>query len=106
MAENTLGRKIEELGTKKAPSEKKLKTSEIKILGKSYPLRAKVEKIGGFSAHADKYELEKIITQSNLRIKKIGIVHGEEAQSAAFAKRLKQKGYDVVIPELGGTISL
>jgi len=106
MAENTLGRKIEELGTQKTQSAKKSKTPEIKILGKSYPLRAKVEKIGGFSAHADKYELEKIITKSNLRIKKIGIVHGEEAQSAAFAKRLKQKGYDVTIPKLGGTISL
>jgi metallo-beta-lactamase family protein len=106
MAQNTLGRRIEELGTQGIKSGEKMDVPEIKILGKSYPLLAKVEKIGGFSAHADKYELEKIITKSNLRIKKIGIVHGEEAQSAAFAKRLQQKGYDAVIPKPGGTISL
>ena len=106
MAQNTLGRRIEELGTQGIQQGKKMDVSEIKILGKSYPLRAKVEKIGGFSAHADKYELEKIITNSNLRIKKIGIVHGEKAQSAAFAKRLKQKGYDVTVPQPGETISL
>ena len=69
-------------------------------------MRAKVEKISGFSAHGDKHELEKIITGSNLRIKKIGIVHGEEAQSAAFSKLLQQKGYDTFIPKPGDKISL
>ena len=104
MAQNTLGRKIEELGTNIVKSGKKTAPPEIKILGKSYPLRAKVEKIGGFSAHADKHELERIITQSNLKIKKIGIVHGEKEQSAAFAERLRQKGYDVTVPMSGDKI--
>ncbi len=106
MAQHTLGRRIEELGTQDKQSKKNSEPPEIKILGKTYPLLAKVEKIGGFSAHADKHELEQIITSSNLRIKKIGIVHGEEAQSAAFAKRLRQKGYDVDVPKLGGKISV
>lgn len=105
MAENTLGRRIEELGAENAESGNNGEPPEIKILGKSYPLRAKVEKIGGFSAHGDKHELERIITASNLRIKKIGIVHGEEAQSAAFAKRLQEKGYDIFIPGPGDKIS-
>ena len=30
----------------------------------------------------------------------------KEVQSDAFAKRLKQKGYNVVIPKPGGTISI
>ena len=98
MAENTLGRRIEELGAQSVGSGNNGEPPEIKILGKTYPLRAKVEKIGGFSAHGDKHELESIITKSNLRIKKIGIVHGEEAQSAAFSKRLQEKGYDTFIP--------
>ncbi|SDU42533.1 MBL fold metallo-hydrolase RNA specificity domain-containing protein [Desulfobacula phenolica] len=105
MAENTLGRRIQELGFDNIPSGENTEPPELKILGKSYPLLAKVEKIGGFSAHGDKNELEKIITQSNLRIKKIGIVHGEESQSASFAKHLEQKGYDTFIPKPGEKIS-
>ena len=106
MAENTLGRRIQDLGAKTIESGKKGEAPEIKILGKTYPLHARVEKIGGFSAHADKHELEKIITGSNLQIKKIGIVHGEEAQSAEFAKHLRQKGFDTFIPRPGDKISL
>lgn len=101
MAEHTLGRRIEELGAKINESGDKEKAPEIKILGKSYPIRAKIEKISGFSAHADKHELEKIITGSNLRIKKIGVVHGEASQSATFAKRLQQIGYDTIIHKPG-----
>lgn len=101
MAEHTLGRRIQELGLEQKNND----APEIKILGKSYPLKAKVEKIGGFSAHADKHELERIITGSNLNIKKIGIVHGEASQSAAFAKRMKELGYDAVIPAAGEKIS-
>lgn len=106
MAENTLGRRIQDLGLESIESENNGEPPEIKILGKTYPLLARVEKIGGFSAHGDKHELERIITGSNLRIKKIGIVHGEEAQSAAFAKHLYAKGYDTFIPKLGDKISL
>ncbi len=106
MAQNTLGRLIQDIGTREIKPGENIEPAEIKILGKSYPLRAKVEKIGGFSAHADKHELERIISKSNLQIKKIGIVHGEKEQSAAFAERLQQKGYDVVVPMPGDKISL
>ena len=106
MAEHTLGRRIQELGTEGSKSGEAGEPPEIKILGKTYPLRAKVEKIGGFSAHGDKHELERIITGSNLSIKKIGIVHGEKEQSAAFSKHLQQKGYDTFIPKPGDKITL
>ncbi|MCP3872864.1 MAG: MBL fold metallo-hydrolase [Desulfobacteraceae bacterium] len=106
MAQHTLGRRIQELGFENTQTGEKDNAPEIKILGKKYPLRAKVEKIGGFSAHADKHELERIITGSNLRVKKIGIVHGEESQSAAFAKILQQKGYETIIPKPGDKIPL
>lgn len=107
MAEHTLGRRIQELGEAKNSSSgtNKRKAAEVKILGKQYPLRARVEKIGGFSAHGDKHELEKIITESNLRFKKIGIVHGEASQSKAFAKHLNHKGYETIIPKPGESIS-
>jgi len=103
MAENTLGRRIEEFGEAMAQNEKQ-DPPELKILGKTYPLRAKVEKIGGFSAHGDKHELESIITKSNLRIKKIAVVHGEASQSAAFAQTLRSRGHDVVVPKSGDVL--
>ena len=106
MAEHTLGRRIQDLGADVPVPGEAGEAPEIKILGKTYPLRAKVEKIGGFSAHGDKHELERIVTGSNLRIKKIAIVHGEEAQSAAFSTQLQQKGFDTVIPKPGDRITV
>lgn len=107
MAENTLGRRIQELGLNQDQNNDKAGAPpEIKILGKSYPLKAKVKKIDGFSAHADKHELNKIISESNLRIKKIAVVHGEKEQSSAFAQQLRQKGYETVVPVPGDSIVL
>ncbi|MCA1794627.1 MAG: MBL fold metallo-hydrolase, partial [Desulfobacteraceae bacterium] len=106
MAQHTLGRRIEELGTEAAENSSSKNLPEVKILGKTYPLAARVEKIGGFSAHGDKNELDKIITQSNLNIAKIAVVHGEESQSKAFSTHLGQKGYDAFIPAPGDRVAL
>ena len=106
MAQHTLGRRIEEMGMALANGEgASQEHPEVKILGKAYPLKAQVAKIGGFSAHGDKHELERIITGSNLNIKKIGIVHGEADQSKAFEQRLQALGYDTFIPALGDRVA-
>ena len=67
-------------------------------------IKARVVKLGGFSAHADKEEMHRFLKKSNLKIKKIALVHGEEDQSLAFAEELKNGGYNVVVPRLGQTI--
>ncbi len=105
MAQHTLGRRLEELGLPKNGNDHN-NAPEVKILGKSYPLKARVEKIGGFSAHGDRHELMRIITESNLNVKNVAIVHGESAQSEAFARRLKDKGYNAVIPKPGDKIEV
>ena len=104
MANDTLGRRIEELGLKENRTADK--APEVKILGKSYPLRAHVEKIGGFSAHADRHELMKVVPGSNLRVKNIAVIHGEAEQSEAFARRLNEKGYNAFIPKPGDRYKL
>jgi metallo-beta-lactamase family protein len=104
MAQHTLGRRIEELGEQSAEANGS-EVPEVKIFGKSYPLAARVEKIEGFSAHADKHELMRFVTQSNLDIDKIAVVHGEESQSKAFAADLREHGYDAVIPAPGDIVS-
>jgi metallo-beta-lactamase family protein len=60
-----------------------------------------VEKIGGFSAHADKNEMLRLLKTSNLKIKKIALVHGEEAQSTSFAEVLRKEGFNVIVPRKG-----
>ncbi|WP_319577039.1 MBL fold metallo-hydrolase [uncultured Desulfobacter sp.] len=104
MAEHTLGRRIVEFGGQKYSAADK--APEVKILGKGYPLKAHVEKIGGFSAHADRHELMQVVAGSNLRIKNIAVVHGEADQSAAFARRLNEKGYNAFIPKPGDRFKL
>lgn len=105
MAQHTLGRRIEEMG-RANNSNGHQDPPEVKILGKGYPLKARVEKIGGFSAHGDRHELMQVITQSNLNVKNIAIVHGEAAQSQAFAQRLTEKGYNTFIPKPGDKFKL
>ena len=78
----------------------------MKILNKEYPLQAQVVKLGGFSAHGDKQEMQRFLKTSNLRIKKIALVHGEEDQSLAFAQDLQGDGYEVVVPKPGETLAL
>ena len=106
MAANTLGRRILEQGTAYQEGGRKGPPPVMKILNKDYPLEARVVKLGGFSAHADKEEMCRFLKSSNLRIKKIALVHGEEAQSLSFAETLKHEGYDVFVPNVGETMPI
>jgi metallo-beta-lactamase family protein len=63
-----------------------------------------VVKIGGFSAHADKEEMIRFLKESNLSVKKIALVHGEEDQSLAFSDTLNKQGYDTMVPKVGQTL--
>ncbi len=96
MSENTLGRKIVD-GDK-----------EVRILGDWYKVKARVEKIDSFSAHADYKEctdwLNRIDTS---RLKKIFMVHGEKDSQEFFKKYLEDNGYkNVQIVKYGETYDL
>jgi metallo-beta-lactamase family protein len=78
----------------------------MRIFNKEYPLKAQVVKLGGFSAHADKNEMRHFLKASNLNVKQIAIVHGEEDQSLSFAESLKQDGYAVTVPQVGEPLRL
>jgi metallo-beta-lactamase family protein len=106
MAEHTLGRRIEEQGLAYEAAGRKGDAPLLHFMNKTYPLMARVEKIGGFSAHADRNEMLRLLKTSNLRIKKIALVHGEEAQCGAFAEFLTKEGYRVVIPRRGQSLRI
>jgi len=106
MAENTLGRRILESGELYESSGRKGDPPLLKFLNKTYPLKAHVVKIGGFSAHGDRSEILSFLNKANLRLKKIAVVHGEEEQSLSFEKFLTAEGYSVFTPHRGETIHL
>jgi metallo-beta-lactamase family protein len=104
MAENTLGRRIEDLGLDYERSGRRGEAPIVRFFNKEYPLKARVAKIGGFSGHADQAEMLRFLKQSNLRIKRIALVHGEEAQALHFSDRLQSEGYAVTVPRRGETL--
>jgi metallo-beta-lactamase family protein len=106
MAQNTLGRRIEDLGRAYDQSGRRGQPPTVKFFNKDYPLRAHVAKIGGFSGHADKAEMLRFLKQSNLRIRKIALVHGEEQQALHFAESLQGEGYTVMVPRRGETVKV
>ena len=92
----TLGRRLVE------------RQSIIKIFGEEYHLRARVETINGFSAHADRNELLDYVRQLGPdRLKSIFVVHGEEASSLALADGLQGLGVEqAIVPTLGEAFEL
>lgn len=104
MARHTLGRRIQDQAEAYAGAGKKGDPPVVRIFNKDYPLKAQVVKLGGFSAHGDKIEMLRFLKESNLKIGKIALVHGEEEQCLAFAETLKEEGYAVVVPRAGETV--
>ncbi|NHK32538.1 MAG: MBL fold metallo-hydrolase [Asgard group archaeon] len=76
-AKGTLGRQIVN-GDKK-----------IEIYDREIPVRAKIENIRGFSAHADRKELKEHISKIDKPPLKTFVVHGEADQSLTFAAELR-----------------
>jgi metallo-beta-lactamase family protein len=46
----------------------------------------------------------RFVRESNLSIKKIALVHGEEEQALAFAETLRAAGYEVAVPYHGQSL--
>ena len=87
-AENTLGRDILD-GHK-----------HVRIFGEECPVKAKIAKITGFSAHADKQELCDWLETNQTKPRHVFVTHGEVRASHAFARLLKQKyGWVATVPK-------
>jgi metallo-beta-lactamase family protein len=79
----------------------------VKIHGKQVPIKATIETISGFSAHADYNEILAWLIGFNRPPLKTFIVHGEPESSKAMADRIKKVlGWEVAIPEFGQTFDL
>jgi metallo-beta-lactamase family protein len=75
-------------------------TDEVRIYGKQYPVKSRIEKINGFSAHADRNELLRWLSGLESEPSCIFITHGEPEACSALADHIKeQKNWNVTVPE-------
>jgi len=73
---------------------------EVRIHGQMHPVKAGVEQIRGFSAHADRDELFAWLSQLKKPPKKLFVVHGEPESAKAFGDFVREKkGWEVLVPE-------
>ncbi len=95
-AEHTLGRRIAE------------RQEQVPIFGELYSLKAHVESIEGYSAHADRDELLRYIQELQpSRLRQVWIVHGEEEASLEFERTLHQAGIGpTLVPTPGQTVTI
>jgi metallo-beta-lactamase family protein len=72
----------------------------IRIFGEEQGVKAQIEKIDGFSAHADQNELLRWITALKKAPRRVFITHGEPDAANAFKKFLTGKtGWNCTVPE-------
>lgn len=89
-AEHTLGRRIVE------------RRESLRVFGDEVPLRAQVEVLNGYSAHADRGELDawlKAVRATSGSLQDVFLVHGERAAQDALMARLGAAGFRASCPE-------
>jgi metallo-beta-lactamase family protein len=81
--------------------------SVVTIMGEKVPVRARVEVIGGYSAHADQPLLLEWVRHMKDTLKKVFVVQGELDQSLPLAAKIKDEfAVDAIVPEPGQVVEL
>jgi len=80
---------------------------KVRILGEKRAIKAKIVRIHGFSAHADKNELLNWLKEMESPPRGIFVVHGETESAKSFGNFVKeQTGWNVSVPEYQDEIIL
>jgi metallo-beta-lactamase family protein len=94
-AAGTLGRRVAD-GAK-----------QVKVLGQWVPVRCRVEKIGGFSAHADWKEIVQWLEGMPSAPKRVFVTHGEPDAAEAMAGHIRDRfGWQIEVPQYGERVEL
>ncbi len=73
---------------------------EVRILGEMRPVRARIEKIDGFSSHADRDELFRWLSALQRAPRRVFVVHGEPEAAQHFAAFVHERtGWNTYVPE-------
>jgi metallo-beta-lactamase family protein len=80
---------------------------EVRIHGSMYKVHARISKINGMSAHADRNGLLGWVGNLKTKPKKVFLCHGEEPAALALAKQIAAgPGFDVEVPSYDHTVDL
>jgi metallo-beta-lactamase family protein len=80
---------------------------QVRILGSTLPVKARVERIEGFSGHADRDELLRWAGSIREKPKQVFVIHGEAPVAARFSATLTEKlGWQAQVPSPGQTVDL
>lgn len=80
---------------------------EVRVLGETYQVKARVERLHGFSGHADQKELLNWLGALKSPPKQVFVVHGETGSANTFAECVKrQLGFNAIVPKYRQTIEL
>ncbi len=80
---------------------------QVRILGEMLPVKAHIERIAGFSAHADRSELLRWAGALKTPPRQAFIIHGEPATAERFADTLrKEREWKAVVPSAGQVVEL
>ncbi|MBI9103977.1 MAG: MBL fold metallo-hydrolase [Spirochaetales bacterium] len=77
---------------------------EIKMMGRTFDVKAEIQRIGSFSAHADQKGLTQWLQVFSPKPIKVFLVHGEEDTIANFSKHLKEQGFSTGISKQSESI--
>jgi metallo-beta-lactamase family protein len=94
-AAHTLGRRLVE------------RRPEVRILGRTFALKAEVVVLNGLSSHADHGDLLRSLGPLAGTAQKVRLVHGEPERAEALAGGLRAAGFaDVAVPDRGESVTL
>jgi len=80
---------------------------EVKILGQRIPVRCRLDKIGGFSAHADWKEVIRWLEGLPTGPRQTFLTHGEPPAANAMAARIRERfGWTASVPTYGERFEL
>lgn len=78
-----------------------------RIFGETIPARAKIQKIGGYSAHADQRQLLNFARRAKNNLKRVFVVQGEEKASLELTGLIRDRlGVAAQAPNIGDSFEL
>ena len=80
---------------------------EVRIHGRNHPVRARVDKINGFSGHTDRKGLLRWLGNLQSPPKQVFLTHGDEEASASLADHIADEfKWPVAIPDYRDAVEL
>jgi len=80
---------------------------EVKVMGQWVPVRCRIERIGGFSAHADWKEVLRWLEGMPSAPRRVFVTHGEPGPASAMREHIMERfGWAVEVPQYGEKFEL